>query len=280
MVIGKENGKVHCIQAGGINSDVKDKDGNALISECDYPDVALGFDKEVNGETLAINTQTIYNDKEPFNGYFYYLLGFARFPMHYDNKGVIRPEDDTDANAVKYTEQTLTEEQKAQARENIGAAPAVEKQYELIEDITLDEDVTSFTRSKCPINEKWNGEAYNFSAVRMYINAQPCDDATSSSQIIFNLASASNSYHIYHQQNNGLSTSARTTGLVARNDRGFVDYYAVNGSGSGSSGSLTARPDYTFVRPWDNIIRINLSTHPSSLTIPAGSRIRIYGIRG
>lgn len=170
--------------------------------------------------------------------------------------------------AVSFEEQTLTEEQKQQALQNLGIP---EKTYELIEDVTLEEDVSSFVRTADP-----NGVAYNFSAVRMQIAAEP---ASSSSQLIFHLASNESEYLIYHQQNNGLSTSARVTGLIARNDRGFLDYFVLNGTAN-SPTTMSARNGFADIKPWGNICGITIFSASSNVTIPAGSRIRIYAVRG
>lgn len=63
---------------------------------------------------------------------------------------------------VLYTNQTLTEEQKAQARENIGASEA-EGEYELIETITIEEDgIMEILRKDC-----------KYTALRVTMLAQP-----------------------------------------------------------------------------------------------------------
>jgi hypothetical protein len=52
---------------------------------------------------------------------------------------------DAPADVVRYGVQTLNDAQKAQARENIGAAE-VEGKFELIETITLEEEVAEIVR--------------------------------------------------------------------------------------------------------------------------------------
>lgn len=72
-----------------------------------------------------------------------------------------------DQNAVLFTEQKLTEEQKAQARDNIGAA-TVQDGIELIETFTLSEDTSSIIRDEYP-----DGTPYGFRTVFIsLINAQ------------------------------------------------------------------------------------------------------------
>lgn len=173
---------------------------------------------------------------------------------------------------VKATD--LTEEQKAQARENIGAAPA-EKQYELIEDITLTEDVAKFERTKCPVDENWNGEAYNFSAITIVVDVAKNPNATSNAQLIFDLYGKGNDNMIYYQVSGAIATSAKTTALKAHNDHGMIDYQVV----SGSLSAINTKPS-AWRNLWSNVTRLNMFTYPSSNVIPAGTRIRIYAIRG
>jgi hypothetical protein len=156
---------------------------------------------------------------------------------------------------------------------------AVQKQYELIENITLDEDVTSFVRTNEPDeNGELNGPSYNFSAVRICIQAAANPNVGSSAQIILQMDGNKGDYMIYHQTNGAIATSERVTTLVARNDYGMVDYYVLAGSVS-SPTNISSRPAY-LIKPWKNVSEINLTTYPSGTILPAGSRIRIYAIRG
>lgn len=157
-----------------------------------------------------------------------------------------------------------------------GAFTEVEPQYELIEDITLTEDVATINREEAP-----DGRAYNFSAVRILLEAQPTTGASSTSQLIFALYgnNVSSSAIIYHQVNNGLNTSARATSFVARNDCGFIEFYSANSAAIDTADALKTKP-YAVVKPWENVQRINLGRYPTSLVIPAGTRIQIYGIWG
>lgn len=147
--------------------------------------------------------------------------------------------------------------------------------YELIEDFTIEEDTTSFLRKVDS-----NGNAYNFSAVRIYIETQPCTTATSTSQLIFSCGSLSHSTNIYHQVNNALNTTARATGFIARNDCGFVEYYTINSNNGTTSGEVKIKPHYGTALPWVNIERIQLACYPSAVYIPKGTTIKIYAIRG
>lgn len=175
-----------------------------------------------------------------------------------------------DPAAVSFEEQTLSQEQKMQARQNLGIP---EKTYELIEDVTLQEDVSGFVRTADP-----NGVAYNFSAVRICITAAANPNAGSSAQIILQVDGNKSDYMIYHQATGSIATSERVTTLVARNDHGMLDYYVSSGSVN-SPTTNSSRPAY-LVKQWSNVSRINLFTYPSGTVLPAGSRIRIYAVRG
>lgn len=79
-------------------------------------------------------------------------------PTDPEVKAWINPEGEADK-IVLYGQQTLTEEQKAQARNNIGAAKH-DGEYELIEAFVTDKDVSAITRSQEP-----NGDKYNFKKI-------------------------------------------------------------------------------------------------------------------
>lgn len=176
----------------------------------------------------------------------------------------------SDPEAVSFAAaQTLTEEQKAQAKQNLGMGG----QYQLIEDITLSEDVTRFSRKADP-----EGVAYDFSAIRVLMYAPAYAGATSADQVIFSLSSPKTASMVYHQASNAVATNAKRTILSARNQNGFVDYLVTVANG-GNVGTVGLRPAI-LVEPWQNISTLNMVTNPSSQVIPAGTRIVIYAVRG
>lgn len=145
------------------------------------------------------------------------------------------------------------------------------KQYELIEEVTLVEDVASFKRTA-----DTNGVPYNLSALRIRVLAAA---ASTSAQIIFAAGYGNSTTNLmYHQQSNALQTSERATNFVLRNDHGFVDYYCITSSKS-NIGTAQMRDGY-INRVWGNIQRFSLSTYPSTVLIPAGTIIQIWGIKG
>lgn len=140
------------------------------------------------------------------------------------------------------------------------------KQYELIEEVTLTEAVASFTR-----NKDTNGVAYNFSAVRACANFPA---ASASQTITFILGAQGSDYYIYHNDE-GIATDARQTILVARNDCGICDYYYCV-SQTGYRGYLRTRSTY-IQNVWKNIKKVTIN---AATTFPIGTVIKIYGIRG
>ena len=76
---------------------------------------------------------------------------------------------DAPADVVRYGAQTLTDDQKAQARENIGAAEP-DGVYELIESFAIEEDTLWVGRTQEP-----NGKNYALKAVRVKIISKPSE---------------------------------------------------------------------------------------------------------
>ena len=150
-----------------------------------------------------------------------------------------------------------------------------QKQYELIEDITLDEDTTSLKRPKDP-----NDVPYNFSAIAIYVDAPACSSAASSDSLVFAipLASNKNKFLTYFEQKGVIATTAKRTMFKARNDCGIVEAHAFTFSNS-SGGNMYAEKGHSTML-WENVTEITISTYPSSKVIPAGTKITIYGIRG
>ena len=146
----------------------------------------------------------------------------------------------------------------------------VEKRYELIEEVTIAEAVSSFSR-----NKDTNGVPYDFSAIRIKVLAPA---ATAKAQIIFSVYRKDGTNLCYHQQPDALSTSETATNFVLRDDHGMVDYYCVT-SAKTSTGSPKMRDGY-IVRPWGNVISFSIGTYPSSVSIPAGTLVQIYAVRG
>lgn len=165
----------------------------------------------------------------------------------------------------------ITVSGKASPAEIFETVENITKTYELIEDFTLAEDATSITRNTDP-----NGNPYDFSAVRIFVETAPIEGVTNG-QVIFSLKDASQKAMIFHQMNSGITNAARRTSLVARNDCGLIEYYAINAGGE-SFGNVISKPAYNGITPWRNVCSIGLSTY-SAPHYPAGTRIVIYAIR-
>ena len=165
---------------------------------------------------------------------------------------------------------TQTEQKLAETEEALESIAPLRKHYELIEEITLDEDVAQFYRTTDP-----KGVPYNFSDLRIKVLTTA---ATGSAQIIFSIGSNKNELMIYQQVAGALATSARATHMVARNDHGMIDCFAVN-SGVNHMNYPNYRDGY-IIKPWENVNRIKLLTYPTDVLIPKGTKIAIYAVRG
>lgn len=168
----------------------------------------------------------------------------------------------------KYWCEKLAEQEAINADQEAQLAE-LNKQYELIEEVTLAEEAASFKR-----NKDTNGVPYDFSAIRVRVVAPA---ATAKAQIIFSIY-AKDFNLMYHQQSEALTTSKTATNFVLRNDHGLVDYYCVT-SAEVNQGNPRMRDGY-IIRPWENGTSISLTTNPSSVLIPAGTTIKIYAVRG
>lgn len=174
--------------------------------------------------------------------------------------------------AILHTPQTLTDEQKTQARENIGAEVA-KGQYELIETITLEEEVSSVVRKV-----DTNGTAYNFSAVSIYIETPVSTDTAA---VNITIRDSANDQFLYHSNADGLAKSAKATFCRIYNDHGLVEQYHGTG-GKASAVTLTKQPRYHNTR-WRNVASVQINTYKSStvtVPFPVGTKITIYAIRG
>lgn len=166
-----------------------------------------------------------------------------------------------------------TEEKLDQVEDALQSIAPLQKTYELIEDVTLTEDVESFTRTA-----DTNGVAYNFRAMRIYVETPAAAGANNNSQIIFCLGTKSSDFAIYVQVSGGVTNTARTTLFQAQNANGLRDIWFATAESGGSTTNKQTRTGHGIVA-WQNVVKLTLSAYPSALVIPAGTRIRIYGIR-
>lgn len=177
----------------------------------------------------------------------------------------------SDPGAVSFAEpQQLTEEQKQQAKENLGIAG----QYQLIEDITLEEGVKSFVRTETP-----DAAPYNFSAVRVYLKVPSQSGTTTNDTLLFYFRNlAQNKNVVYHAQKNALSNN--WTVFLVRNDGGYTEHYATSSWSDSAAATYMTPSNSEF--PWYNVDRVALSARASNeaVCLPAGTQIKIYGIWG
>lgn len=170
----------------------------------------------------------------------------------------------------KYWAEKLAEQEAIIAEQEAELAK-LNKQYELIEDITLTEVVAHFERKK-----DTNGVAYNFSKLKIVVNFAA---AASNTQAVFCCKDANGDYIFYQTSANGsIGTAARKSIVTVYNDGGLVNYNALCAVNTTQT-AYYAFPSYCG-REWRNIATLRITTYPSSDTIPAGTTIKIYGIRG
>lgn len=144
----------------------------------------------------------------------------------------------------------------------------VNKQYELIEDITLAEDTQTIERNVDP-----TGNAYNFSAMRIMAEIAPSSGQAQFICTVFTTSPTNGAF--YMPLNGGVGTAKREDTFVIKNDKGFTDCFAV----SDTSYNQQSRASI-LASQWKNVTKIRLFSGTEGINLPAGTRIRIYGIRG
>lgn len=155
--------------------------------------------------------------------------------------------------------------------------PVKEKTYELIEDFTLTEETDAIRRTTDP-----NGNAYNFSAVRVFTEIPACGGSGVNHQLYLRLGVAGDSWYYYWCIRDGIKAAEnRDTVFVARNDHGFIDTYGATAQTSQRSAfcAVNTQP-FLCVKPWKNVNQVHLTLFPASLVFPVGTRIQIWAIRG
>lgn len=157
-----------------------------------------------------------------------------------------------------------TETEKANARKRIG-----EPQFELIEEITLTEDVASIERTAEP-----NGNPYNFKKLLIAVRSQ--SKQTTNTFIVFNVNeySEGDSPYITHVANNGLFCVAKfnvSDGIYEHSIKG-----GNNPTAQASVNSRTYGNSWLILANTINSCRVYVS---GTGKILANTNIRIYGIR-
>lgn len=151
------------------------------------------------------------------------------------------------------------------------------KQYELIEDFTLTEEAATIS---CPIDTE--GNPYNFEAVRVITEIPACGGDGVNHQVVLVLKDFDKNTLVYFGLRDGIKAADdRSTAFVARNDRGLVELYATteNTTRTSSYATVYSNP-YHCEQVWRNICYVNINLSPASLVFPAGTKVRIYAIRG
>lgn len=171
----------------------------------------------------------------------------------------------------KYWAEKLAEQEAIIAEQEAQLAE-MNKQYELIEEFTLTEDVSTITRTKDP-----NGVAYDFSAITIFVDSPANTNAGANDVLIFKPTDANDQLIYYHEHKGGIGTSKRTCVFKARNDHGLCEGYSF--ASYTSNANVYAENSMNGVL-WRNVKKITIGTYPSTAKIIAGTKITIYGIRG
>lgn len=174
------------------------------------------------------------------------------------------------------TQTSLTDVQKATARTNINAAP-VAGSYELIETITLTENVASIVRTQEP-----DGTPYKFKAIGVVVSAE-IGSVNSGMNVLANYnATRLNAAFI----NGAISTSVKKYGYTQiYSEFGVwtaIGSTSVNGFGWTVTQMTGYSPMQAFaVKESENpyCTQMVMQTNTLDATIPAGTVISIYGVR-
>jgi hypothetical protein len=165
------------------------------------------------------------------------------------------------ANVVQHTAQTLTEAQKTQARENIGAEKAAAK-YELIETITCDGTFGNLARTGLALKR-----------AKIYIHTAAAAAATSIVAEINNGAG----FFGYAWMGNAINTADRWTfiSVVSDGEDAYVEFTAAAAQSYNAGAVQRTGSRFDGKTP---ISRFNMYVAGGGM-FPAGSTIEIWGVR-
>ena len=209
-----------------------------------------------------------YYQHDPDTGEFYHISDIH----NYESRQVRNILGFSGINCLNSTLGTVTvcgrKDPKALARKIVEQEAERNKQYELIEEFTLDADASEIFR-----NADSNGNAYDFSAMRIAAEVEASSDEAQFICTVFTTNPTSGAF--YMPINGGLSASKKISTFVIRNDKGFTDCFAVHDKNYNQQARASI-----LASQWKNITKIRLFSGKEGINIPAGTRIRIYGIRG
>lgn len=154
------------------------------------------------------------------------------------------------------------------------AAQKKSNEFELIENITLDSDVTYIDRNAEP-----NGTLYNFSALYLYMNIKPATNRSSLSVIANSTKNLCNQYSIIHDEE-------IYTYVYSKIINGYLDtVYPTNvytfKNATATMNKANFSPETIFNVESINSIRIGAAkvSGDGDAYIPSGSSIQIWGVR-
>lgn len=235
----------------------KKSDGTVIFNDCTIQDDALIYD--VTEQTTASCGELACQLR--LYGEMGELLSAAGF------SAMVYPQTVSDDDVVASTPEATALERLLERVEDATR----EKSYELIEEVTLEEDVSSFLRTADP-----QGNPYNFSAIRIFIQTAK---GTGTAQVIFSIGSETSNNYVYYQKGDILVSNKEQDAIYRQyNDNGRM-FFEGAACARNNSGNFGARVSY-LDKEWKNVIRIALTVNSDTVRIPAGTTIKIYGIRG
>lgn len=246
------------IEAGRLKGDKGDPGEDYVITESDYQAIAdrvpqpdlSDYVKNTDYATASKGgaIKSGYGLNVETNGVV--NCAYARTPQQYDNY----------SNYNFISKGTL---------ENVLAERLKEPQFELIEDITLTEDVASIVRSTEP-----NGKAYNFKKVCAELYS-PQGTKTFQGAITCYCDNKSQTLYL----NSFFTTSNRYCSAMFDCTNGLLISTLANPSNSNANTNISALAHMGKVVD-SNITQITVKSNTSVDDMPIGTTIKIYGIRG
>lgn len=148
-----------------------------------------------------------------------------------------------------------------------------EGNYELIETITLTEDMAAIERTQEP-----DGTAYNFKALLFQATIQPTSVSGANYTLAVLVGCGSKKLAIGYIDNAVSTSSALTCYGECDEHRGFANFRCANGmSNLGSNTTQRGSSNSYLLEPFDNITYFRLRF--PVISIPSGSVVKIYAVR-
>ena len=154
----------------------------------------------------------------------------------------------------------------------------IDKSYELIEEFVLEEDVTLITRKTEP-----DGTNYNFTACTVLLTAPKTEYNKATIYTKFYCGDKYNAGYVAHAQNTSYYKRSKQSAKI---ENGVLRYGSIAPAFTYGKDQYTLTSEIgglsetaTNILVSSNIDRIDISVQNTSLPIPAGMLVQIYGVR-